>query len=297
MRISGTITRVIARLPHFRGQDRLIAALTPSTSFPPSDIVTTHFGAKMRVVPSDNTVERRVYRYGYYEWPITHLFSRILPHICSFWDVGAHIGYYTVMAGRLLGKPGKVFAFEPHPHALVRLRENVSLNCFSNVVVLQYGLSNVDKDHRVIFDAGPSVLAAPTFVAGRYDRSIIECELRRGDDVVAESNGLVWHPDVVKLDIEGYELFALEGMGQILSGDSPPVIVCEINQLLLGRLGIDGHDVLEFLSDCNDYVFYQDTFRGWHSRAIDWSRECFNIVAFCPSYHQRLVRGGLIWRH
>ena len=48
-------------------------------------------------------------------------------------DLGAHIGYYTLMMAKLVGESGKVFAFEPEPRNLVLLKKNIKVNCYNNI--------------------------------------------------------------------------------------------------------------------------------------------------------------------
>lgn len=121
-------------------------------------------------------------------------------------DVGAHIGYFTLLFAKLVGNEGTVFAFEPEPRNFALLRKNVGANGYGNVVLVNKAVSNRTGparlylsednrgDHR-LFDS--------------YDgRRSINVECIRLDDYFATHERV----DFIKMDIQGAEAMALEGM-------------------------------------------------------------------------------------
>ncbi len=79
---------------------------------------------------------------GIWEPGTTTLISRILRKGWTFVDVGANVGYYTTLAAGLVGKEGKVVAFEPDPANYEILCRNVHVNRFANVICERYAISN-----------------------------------------------------------------------------------------------------------------------------------------------------------
>lgn len=148
-----------------------------------------------------------------------------------FVDVGANVGIYTVLAAQLTGPEGKVFAFEPHAVNFSSLMENIALNGLERICVpvstalssrpgflpfhyasltagssmSQLGLT-VDPDGRNV-SAGVSELKAATSL----------------DSLVAD--GFVLSPHHIKIDVDGIEADIVEGMENILTGETPPLSI------------------------------------------------------------------------
>lgn len=150
-------------------------------------------------------------------------------------DVGANIGYYTLLCARLVGKRGLVYAFEPEPQAFALLEQNVALNGYRNVVArrqavggqcgttwLWVNLGSNQGDHR-IYDPGE----------GRRRR--LEVELVALDQVLPAGAGV----KLVKMDLQGSEPLALQGMQRLLGRSSGARLLTEFWPLGLRRAGLD----------------------------------------------------------
>jgi len=121
-------------------------------------------------------------------------------------DVGANIGFFTLMYSMLVGEHGKVYAFEPHPRIYKYLQGNLALNRVENVYPLNLALGN--RNGAVMFsdkkgDDRNSVVA---------DDSGITVPAKRLGEVGIE-NGSV---SLLKIDVEGYEKFVIEGAGHLM---------------------------------------------------------------------------------
>jgi FkbM family methyltransferase len=143
----------------------------------------------------------------------------------TFFDIGANIGTYTLLASEQ--DQAQVLAFEPHPATFALLRENVHLNKRQNVRLFQAALSH--KEHPVFLTNVPG---SPTnhvvqehAVHGEPCNGIKVPCLRA--DQICEELGLV--PEIVKLDVEGYEFDVLCGFGRFLK--SIGVLMIEMNGL------------------------------------------------------------------
>lgn len=118
-----------------------------------------------------------------------------------FYDVGAHVGFYSLLASALVGS-GKVFAFEPVPRNLGYLREHLALNCIANVDVLPLAVS--DRTSTAPFQVGQTSFMG--CLAGKGSIMVPTATL----DSLVES-GRILPPNYIKMDIEGSELLALQG--------------------------------------------------------------------------------------
>lgn len=158
-------------------------------------------------------------------------------------DIGANIGYYTLIFAKLVGENGKVFAFEPDPTNFSLLKKNVEINGYGNrVVLVQKAVSNKTEkiklylcednkgDHR-IYDSHDG-------------RQSIEIEAIRLDDYFKNYNGTI---DFIKMDIQGAEGWAIQGMHNLLKKNKTVKIVTEFWPIGLKGSGIDPDEYFKIL--------------------------------------------------
>ena len=160
-----------------------------------------------------------------------------------FYDLGANIGLFTLLAARLVGPNGKVFSFEPDPWVAARLRRNVARNAFENVTVVEAGVwSRSGPRNFVAADASSPDQGVGTFVGGGHGVAGTPRECVALDDFI----GSAAPPDMIKCDVEGAEVEALAGAEKLLRGHRPWVI-CELHseaneralRSYFGSLGFD----------------------------------------------------------
>lgn len=104
-------------------------------------LATTVFGAKMSLDTRD-IIQRYLYIFGIWEPNITHWMRRRLKPGDVLLDIGANVGYYTLLGARLVGSAGRVVAFEPSPTIRASLLRNIELNELDNVEVQGYAVSS-----------------------------------------------------------------------------------------------------------------------------------------------------------
>ncbi len=154
-----------------------------------------------------------------------------------FWDVGANLGVYSLLAANCAGV--QVVAFEPHPATAKRLRKNVELNEKTNVKVLNIALSNSEGSAR--FD--PIELDSPQarayLVISDKISGTIEVETSSGDKLIEK--GIVPIPDIVKIDVEGAEPLVIKGIGSSLP--SCRALFCEVHPMYIEQYGSSAEDL------------------------------------------------------
>jgi FkbM family methyltransferase len=181
---------------------------------------------KVQLDLGDDYVSRMWYFWGYsgYERGTTRLLGDLLPSRTCVVDVGANVGYYSVLAAAT-ATGAEVHAFEPWPPAFRWLARNAALNGFPNLHLNQAALSDVDGEARLYLPAdrawsNASLLGG--FVEQRGSLTVPAVRL----DTYCRRKGIP-RVDLIKLDVEGGELKVLEGLGDLLEAWWPDVI-CEV---------------------------------------------------------------------
>ena len=171
-----------------------------------------------------------------------------------FLDVGSHFGLWSVYAAGIVGRTGKVFAFEPSP-AFAVLRENAALN--SPVQAFNMGLGAQDSE-ATFFDQGMassgSFVNEVTRINEKFQSTVPiggnKVKIRTLDTLVAE---LGVRPDLIKVDVEGFEFEVVRGAENVLR-NIRPVMLIEIHPWQLKLSGSSDHALIAFL-ESRGYVF------------------------------------------
>jgi FkbM family methyltransferase len=166
-----------------------------------------------------------------YEPETVPWFFRLARRSRLTFDVGAYVGFYTVLAARA-NPGGRVYAFEPHPRIYARLQRNVALNRLSNVECLQYAAGDADgsTDFYHVADGLPTSSSLSLEFMSVHPVLCRTSVQTARLDTFARAAGL-GPVDLVKLDTESTEPDVLRGMAEILQRDHP-WLVCEV---LAGR--------------------------------------------------------------
>jgi FkbM family methyltransferase len=150
---------------------------------------------------------------GSYEYEEQKLISGTVLKGKVFFDIGAHVGYYSLLTSVLVGDEGKVFSFEPFPNNLEYIQKHLKLNNISNVNVL--GVAVSDKHGSIFFSEGPSSSMGKI----TDNKTDLEVKMIKLDDEI--NNKRLPIPDYIKIDIEGAEALALRGAESTLSKYHP----------------------------------------------------------------------------
>ena len=193
-------------------------------------------GLKMYLDSEDNAGGLSAYLSGEYEPATTRVVVALLRPGDVAVDVGAHWGYFTLLAATLCEGSGRVFAFEPHPRNYELLRKNISANGLTNVVALQKAVANhtgTAKLFQARSTSGHSLCGIPFDWASAEDSANggMTVETVALDDFFAQTSA---EPRLIKMDIEGAEPLALAGMQRLIERNPSLVLISEFNPLYLG---------------------------------------------------------------
>jgi FkbM family methyltransferase len=139
------------------------------------------------------------------------------------YDVGANLGFFSVLLGKLVGSQGSVYAFEPVPRNAATIERNARLNDLNNIRVMKVALSRVDGTEELLLAdhvGGAALRSAgtPPDLAGS-----LMVETASADTLVDKHQ--LRPPNIVKIDVEGAEMDVLRGMERVLRTSAPTVIV------------------------------------------------------------------------
>jgi len=170
----------------------------------------------------------------------TRVFWRVLcalPEKSSVIDIGAHIGYYALIAAhRLRYTGGMVFAFEPHPVNFSDLQRNKILNSLDNLIPVQKAVA--DRTTRTLLFAG-SPTCSHSLRQDYFHDHTYEVECITLDDFI--SSNATAKIGLVKIDAEGAELLILRSAQQVLARDRPYIMYEECEE----RYQLFGHTVTD----------------------------------------------------
>ena len=196
---------------------------------------------------------RQLAKYGIYEKETTEYFLENVSEGDVVLDIGANIGYFTLLFASSVGKEGKVFSFEPEPSNFEILKKNVKTNNFQNVVLENGAVSN---------SMGTTELYLSEKAAGQHriykskdvSENHISVKTIRLDDFF-NTNPFFEKISFIKLDAEGSEFGVLKGMEKILSQNKTIKLIMEFSPRQIIDYGANPIDQLQYLKNL-EFNFY-----------------------------------------
>ena len=170
-----------------------------------------------------------------------------------FYDIGANIGVYTILAADYTGQNGKVYAFEPHSANFSRLIDNIALNRFQDIVIPcnfalhdESGFFPFNYLSTMAGSAKSQLLSPPGDVGAGSQPEIAELKYAATVDSLIAA-GQLSAAQHIKIDVDGNELLILHGMQGLLNSGAPPKSI---------QVEIDSHrreDIQQFM-EAHKYI-------------------------------------------
>lgn len=207
--------------------------------------VVTLEGFKLIVHQHDSIISQSIKQSKIWAEAETRLFRELITPGMVVIDVGANIGYFSLLASTLVGSDGRVHAFEPDPVNCSLLRKNVRLNRAANVKVVQAALSNNDEPVHLFLDSqnkGDHRIWEPT----GESRTSITVKCTTLDQYLHETSTV---PRFIKIDVQGAEGQVLEGMKETFAGTAPMYLILEFWPEALRRCQTDPKRVIEQIAE------------------------------------------------
>ena len=156
------------------------------------------------------------YWLGSYESEKVSLFEKTLKKGNIVFDIGAHVGFYTLLAAELVGKDGKVFSFEPLMANYEYLKKHIEINNYKNITSFNVAVS--DKDGLAFFTKGENTSTGHLTSNGETKVRTMAI-----DDWI--NNKKLPVPDILKIDVEGAEFAVLKGAVNLLNKYHPIIFL------------------------------------------------------------------------
>jgi FkbM family methyltransferase len=208
-------------------------------------ICETNLGFRLYFYMSDTFVGWSVAR-GAYESPLTAALQTAVTPGMVCCDLGANIGFFTLLMSKLVGSSGLVFAFEPFPKNFALLKKSIAENKIDNIRAFPYAVHEKESVGRLFYtrarqsDYVAMFVAEPSSPACTDAFDGLDIAKVRLDDVIPAD----YRVGCIKMDIEGSELYAVKGMSRILEKDRP-LVFFEFNPYCLKKLnGLDPNELL-----------------------------------------------------
>lgn len=204
-------------------------------------------GFKLYVNTLDDVIAPEIMVYGFHEKDETELFKKIVKPSMVVIDIGANMGYYSLLAAKLVGDKGKIYAFEPDPINYNLLVDNIKINQFTNIVPIQKAVSNKIGKIKLFLDKenfGGHTLSHKNIQTKQ--NGFLEVETTTIQDFLkGEGNIKV---DLIKMDVQGSEGLVIEKAFEIIMKNNLKILM-EFWPSGLLSLGTDPVELLQRLQN------------------------------------------------
>jgi FkbM family methyltransferase len=214
----------LTRCCHPKGTDWLLRKIYPPGCARPVRSIVDYDDGLLFHVDTRSFLEWYIFMYGAFRPRVSELLNRMLKPGQVAIDIGANVGMHSIVMANRVGPTGKVVAFEPDPHPLARLRQNLALNGLDWVETVQAAVSARSETRTFyLHDESIGNFANASLVAANVGKDTPTMEMQ----VVALDEWLAAHPlpriDVIKLLAQGEEWNALQGMKGAIERHRPKI--------------------------------------------------------------------------
>jgi FkbM family methyltransferase len=238
------------------------------------DLIVPIRAYQLRVPAADLVLVPHLLDHRSWEPHLTRYLTLNLKSTDVFMDVGANFGYFTVICAPLVKR---VVAFEPVSITYKYCKENISLNGLTNVDLYQFGLWHEDKTSYIRIDS--SNLMSSSISQDTHDSYGDPIRCMSLDNMIRRDELHLIRLDIVKMDIEGAEPFALNGMVKAIMKFRPKILM-ELNRPALQRFGKTVDDIWEFFSNISYKI---EAFKHWEEADPRPVESLEELKFLCPS--------------
>ena len=199
--------------------------------------------------------------FGVWQSEIINTLLKYLKKEGIFIDVGANIGYITVIAAGIVGKKGEVYSFEPIPRYFKRLQKVALTNKEFNINTYNFALGNTIGVAEInlpeVNNIGNNSMV-PGLIKDQEIKEIVKINVRRLDDFILNEN--LKKISLIKIDVEGYEFEVLKGLTKFFEQEKenlPPIIV-EITPRAYELMGYSLEELEIFMNKYSYHAYTSD---------------------------------------
>jgi len=229
-------------------------------------------------------LQSQLYLFGEFEPATVKVLKRLVKSGDTVLDIGANVGYISLVLAKCVENSGKVFSFEPDSKNFASLKRNLALNADCNIEPIAKAVSDSHQPIRLYhakfdFNAG----AHSMLPSEKHSSDFVEIEATTIDEFVT-SHGLK-KIDVIKIDIEGAEMKAFNGMTETLR-NSRPLIVCELCEEHQVRAGYTTQAVKKWMAETFDMQAFKVMESGRLTETPIEATHLADNIVFVP--HERV---------
>jgi FkbM family methyltransferase len=196
-----------------------------------------------------------IYYQEFSEPETADFFLRFLRPGMTIFDIGSHIGEYTLLSAKLVGSSGQIHSFEPQSHLFPILSKSVEMNGFTQVVLNCAAVSDHvgEIEFQVLEEASMSSIRKP--IGSKKSVKIVSVSCTSLDEYWLNQQGKI---DLIKVDVEGAEKFVFQGATKLLNlpPEQAPIWIFEYAPKGYADFGYQPDEILELLKQ-HDYEVYQ----------------------------------------
>ena len=203
---------------------------------------------------NDMVISRTIAHEKEWEPEETKFLKSVIKKGSNVVDIGAHIGYFTLLFSKWVGKKGKVFSFEPDVNNFKFLSKNILANQSKNVTVFNKAISNKDETTYLYLNSentGDNRIL--DFYVDDLDssREKIKVECVRLDSVIPTDQRI----DVIKIDVQGAEMLVLQGMDTFLTNSLEQYMLIEFWPFAIEKSGFTPKEMLKKIKEMGFEIF------------------------------------------
>lgn len=242
------------------------------------------------VTNQTNYVSRLLFWKGLENFEYTKIFLPLIKNEHTFIDIGANIGYYSLLA-KIINPDLKVYSFEPSPSPYLFLEKNIALNNLKGIKTYNYALSNRDNEIDFFVHKSKKYSYLEHYLGGtdsllntqEDNMASVKVNAMMLDTFILNEN--ISHVGLLKIDTEATEDMILEGANATIQ-KFKPIIVCEV---LFQKI----EDRIERIMQMHNYLFFKPTSSGLvkiDTIKKDVDDDCDNYFFIHPSRLSRIER-------
>ncbi len=234
---------------------RRLSVVLPKLMLPKAEnqeklVLKTIHDVKLLIDPSeDNGVELSLFETGTYEKGTIQLLEKFLKSGSVFMDVGANIGLMSSVASKFVGEEGRVLAIEANPKTVPILQHNLDLNKCKNAEIYSLALGSENGSAKLFENRNVNRGGASLIIEDKTEG--IEVPVWKIDTFFGDLK-----VDLIKLDVEGFELEVLKG-GEKLIKNCLPILIIEVSELREGQKGVSPKEMSEYVQQIGSYKLFK----------------------------------------
>lgn len=228
-------------------------------------------------------IDYEIYKNGCFEPETVKAIEKLARPGMTVIDIGANSGCHALRFAKIVGPEGKVFAFEPMSWAFKKMEKNVSLNKLSNLILERKALSDKNiGSSEIDFACSWPINQRKENLHPIHKGKIMkdESEIITLDSYLEKNN--IKKIDLIKLDVDGFELKILRGSLSSLK-KSCPIIILEIGRYTLNEQGDSPEELIDLLLEEKYQICNESDFSSFNRDSLLASlpdKKTINVVAF-----------------